>query len=165
MGSGEGVFSWGLGGLVVNSDWLTGGVRCGGGFGGTSSCTSGESSLSKDLDKFKLSLNALFLGLVSTPLCGEDRAYIVTGLVLTSAVSAAGPLLEIVELRFRAADATKPPAPRVEVGIVHGMEGFVGDEDSLVRGSDSERERVSSSNVSEARAGEEWDAAKRETVV
>jgi hypothetical protein len=144
---------------------LMGGVRCGGGFGGTSSSTSGESSLSKDLDKFIVSLNALLLGLVSTPLRGEERAYIVTGLVLTCAVSAAGELLAIVELRFRAADATNPPAPRVDVGIVHGIEGFVGEEDPCVRGSDSERERVSSSNVSEARAGEEREAAKRETVV
>jgi hypothetical protein len=33
-----------------------------------------------------------------------------------------------VELRFRAAEATKPPAPRVVVGIIHGIAGFVGDD-------------------------------------
>ena len=29
-----------------------------------------------------------------------------------------------VELRFRAADATNPPAPRVDEGITHGIDGF-----------------------------------------
>ena len=30
-----------------------------------------------------------------------------------------------VELRFKAAEATNPPAPRVEEGIIHGITGFV----------------------------------------
>jgi hypothetical protein len=33
----------------------------------------------------------------------------------------------MVELRFKAAEATNPPAPRVDEGISHGMEGFVGE--------------------------------------
>ena len=140
-------------------------MRWGGGLGGTLLSASGESSLAKDFDDVTVSLKALFLGLVSTPLCGDDRAYMVTGRALTSAVSAAGPLLAIVELRFRAADATNPPAPRVEVGIVQGMEGFVGEEDSRARGSDSERERFSSSKAWQARAGDDREAAKRETVL
>jgi hypothetical protein len=32
-----------------------------------------------------------------------------------------------VELRFKAADATNPPAPRVDEGINHGIEGLEGE--------------------------------------
>jgi len=75
----------------------------------------------------------------------------------------------MVELRFNAAeaDATNPPAPRVEVGIIHGIEDFVGEDDSrvVVGGNDSVRESWSSSNCCRGREGDDRDAAKRETVV
>jgi hypothetical protein len=36
-----------------------------------------------------------------------------------------------VELLFKAAEATKPPAPRVDDGISHGIEGLVGEVSSF----------------------------------
>jgi hypothetical protein len=35
--------------------------------------------------------------------------------------------LMTVELLFKAAEATKPPAPRVDDGISHGIAGLVGE--------------------------------------
>jgi len=63
----------------------------------------------------------------------------VAGRVRTSVLSGVGVDLVTVELRFNAADATKPPAPRVEDGINHGIDGFVGEVDSLGVGNDSVR--------------------------
>ena len=89
------------------------------------------------------------------------------GLAFTSVVSVTGPVLDRVELRFNAADAdaTNPPAPRVEVGIIHGIEGFVGDDDSrvVIGGNDSVRESCSS-NCCRGREGDDRDAVKRDTV-
>jgi len=69
----------------------------------------------------------------------------VAGLALRSALSKLGAGLRTVELRFNAADATKPPAPRVDDGINHGIDGLVGDGDSLGGvGSESVRRRSSS---------------------
>jgi hypothetical protein len=62
----------------------------------------------------------------------------VAGRVRRLVFSEVGEDLEIVELRFNAADATKPPAPRVE-GINHGIDVFVGEADSLGVGNDSVR--------------------------
>ena len=105
----------------------------------------------------------------STSLCdAEDLPYIVMGLAFTSVVSVTGPVLDMVELRFNAADAdaTNPPAPRVEVGIIHGIEGFVGEDDSrvVVGGNESVRESCSSSNFCRGMEGDDRDAVKRETV-
>jgi len=90
------------------------------------------------------------------------RPYIVTGLVRTSA-SGGGGLLISVELLFNAAEATNPPAPRVEEGIIHGMAGFDGDEGSFV-GADSVLSS-GSSFIWEEREGVEWDALNRETAL
>ena len=59
-----------------------------------------------------------------------------------SPVSEAGVGLTCVELRFEAADATNPPAPRVDEGIIHGIDGFVEVESSslsVFEGNDSVR--------------------------
>ena len=70
-----------------------------------------------------------------------------------------------VELRFSAADATNPPAPRVDEGIIHGIDGFVGDVDSLCGvGNESIQRRSSSSNW-DPNDGEDLEAAKRDTVL
>jgi hypothetical protein len=70
-----------------------------------------------------------------------------------------------VELRFRAADATKPPAPRVDDGIIHGIEGLVGDVDSLCGAGNESVRRKSSSWSWVVKDGEDLDAAKRDTVL
>jgi len=73
------------------------------------------------------------------------RAYIVAGLVRMSLVSGVGVGLTSVELRFKAADATKPPAPRVDEGIIHGIDGFAEVEISsfsVFEGNDSVRFRL-----------------------
>jgi hypothetical protein len=54
----------------------------------------------------------------------RPEPYIVAGRVFIVALSERVGFIS-VELRFSAADATKPPAPRVDDGISHGMEGFV----------------------------------------
>jgi hypothetical protein len=65
-----------------------------------------------------------------------------------------------VELRLSAAEATNPPAPRVDDGIIQGIFGFVGD--SFGFGNDSVRRNVSSFE-SDTKDGEDLDAANRET--
>lgn len=68
----------------------------------------------------------------------------VAGRAFKSVASGVGALRTRVELLFNAADATNPPAPRVEDGINHGIFGLVGDVDSLGVGNDSVRWRESS---------------------
>jgi hypothetical protein len=90
------------------------------------------------------------------------RPYMVTGRVLIS-LSAIGGLLIKVELLFNAADATKPPAPRVEDGIIHGIDGLVGEEVSL-GGVDSVRS-TGSSLICDVSEGVERDDVNRETAL
>jgi len=95
------------------------------------------------------------------------RAYIVAGRALISLVSGTV-VLETVELRFKAAEATKEPAPRVEDGIIHGIVGFEGEEpDSLsvaCEGNDSVRLNVSSCKVVPSE-GDDREAVNRDTAL
>ena len=136
------------GGRDLSSSCPSGGVLWGGGIGifsSTMSSGSGDGSfmgigssigLGSGLSSGSGSLKCGFFGLrllveVTLPpklrWC-PVRAYIVAGRALISLVPGAG-VLETVELRFNAADATKEPAPRVEVGIIHGIVGFDGEPD------------------------------------
>ena len=131
---------WGGGDLSSNCP--SGGVLWGGGIGicsSTMSSGSGDGSFMGVGSSIGLGSGSLKCGFFGLRLLVEVtlppklrwcpvRAYIVAGRALISLVPGAG-VLETVELRFNAADATKEPAPRVEVGIIHGIVGFDGELD------------------------------------